>query len=60
MITFHIDGANKRSLPLFGWICRKIKQHKIAKNREAIRRRIAERKALREEVQRIFRERKNA
>lgn len=60
MIQVNTAAPAKREIWLFGWICRKIKQHKIAKNREAIRRRIAERKALRTEVQRIFRERKNA
>jgi hypothetical protein len=54
MIQIDTAAPAKRENWLFGWICRKIKQHKIRKNREAIRRRIAERKALREEMKRAF------
>lgn len=54
MIQIDTAAPAKQGIWLFGWICRKIKQHKIAKNREAIRRRIAERKALREEMKRAF------
>lgn len=60
MIQINTAAPAKRENWLFGWILRKIKQNKIRKNREAARRRIAERKAIREEVQRIFRGRKNA
>lgn len=60
MIQIDAAAPAKRENWLFGWICRKIKQHKIRKKREAARRRIAVQKAIREEVQRIFRERKNA
>jgi hypothetical protein len=54
MIQINTVAPAKRENWLFGWICRKIKQHKIRKNRETIRRRIAERKALREEMKRAF------
>ena len=54
MIQINTVAPAKRESLLFGWICKKIKQHKIRKNREAIRRRIAERKARREEMKRAF------
>lgn len=54
MITFHIDGAAKRPLPLFGWVCQAIQRRKIRKAREAARARVERYREFREEIRGMF------